>query len=771
MSQSNQRARRLLIVANRSPFTALEENGKLEFKESSGGLVSGLTAYLDQGRGPRAEGRDGSSKVLTSKDPQSAVRDPRLTHGSPLPYVWIGWPGGTISTKNKDAVKRVALDEYNSYPVFLSESEMEQFYQGFCNNTIWPLFHYFLVYTRYEQEYWEVYKKVNRRFCEAVLEILEPGDIVWVHDYQLMLLPQMLREAAPDTPIGYFHHIPFPSYEVFRLLPKAWARELLQGLLGADLVGFHTYDYTQYFLRSVLRMLGHEQRMGELLLGERVVKADTFPMGIDFDKFAGAVHDPKVAETRNALRAILGGATSILSIDRLDYSKGIINRLKGYEEFLDRNPDLRKKVVLALVVIPSRAGVPQYDETRELIEATVGRINGRFGSIDWTPIRYQYRSVPFPSLIALYSSSQIALVTPLRDGMNLIAKEYLAAREDEAGVLILSELAGAAKELGEAIIINPNSVEEIAEAIDEAIEMPLEEQKRRNRVMRERLRRYNVVQWAEEFICELEASEERQERYRARILGRGAREEIVEAYRRARHRIIFLDYDGTLMPFSKDPQAVTPEARVSTLLKKLASDPCNKVFIMSGRDRDTLSRWFGDLPLGLVAEHGVWVREVGGEWRMLQQLSNEWKGSIRPVLETYVDRLPGSFIEEKEFSLAWHYRAADPELSTVRASELTAYLTSYTANIDVQVMQGHKVIEVKSAGVNKGTAARHLVQEGNYEFVMGIGDDWTDEYLFSALPADAYSIRVGVTQTAARYHLLDPNAVRDFLEVVASGSC
>jgi trehalose 6-phosphate synthase/phosphatase len=798
---SNPQTRRLLVVANRSPFTAIEENGEVRFSESAGGLVTGLTAYLSQVSGV-------GDQVSEKGRPETGTRYP----APDTRYLWVGWPGGTISASNRKHVKEVALKEHSSYPVFLSEEEMESFYQGFCNKTIWPLFHYFPSYTRYESEYWQVYKRVNSVFCAAVMEVMQPGDIIWVQDYQLMLLPRMIREQAPDARIGFFLHIPFPNFEIFRLLPKEWKTDILHGLLGADLVGFHTYDYTQYFLRSVLRVLGHEHSMGQIFVGDRVVKADTFPMGIDFDKFAQAVTEPKVVEARQALRTILGDATVILSIDRLDYSKGIINRLHGYEQFLDDNPKLRKKVVLALVVVPSRVGVELYDETKERIEATVGRINGRFGSIDWVPIRYQYRSVPFESLVALYSASHIGLVTPLRDGMNLIAKEYLAAREDDTGVLILSEMAGAAKELGEAIIINPNSKEEIAEAIKEAIEMPKEEQARRNRVMRERLRHYNVVYWVEEFMREWEGASETQDRYRARLLSAQARQTLTDGYREAARRTLFLDYDGTLMNFKTDPQAVVPTERVRDLLAGLGRDPRNDLYLVSGRDRETLQGWFADLGIGLIAEHGVWImpsnplrnadfglpngdegrrtKDQGPrtnihrlptedegriksnpqseiripQWEMLQPLSNDWKEKIRPVLERYADRLPNAFVEEKEFSLAWHYRAADPELAEARASELVAYLTSFTANIDVQVMQGHKVIEVKSAGINKGTAARHIMSRDEYDFILAIGDDWTDEYLFSALPEDAYSIRVGMAQTAARYNVRDIEQVLQLLE-------
>ncbi|HYP40796.1 MAG TPA: bifunctional alpha,alpha-trehalose-phosphate synthase (UDP-forming)/trehalose-phosphatase [Chloroflexia bacterium] len=740
MANGNSGAHRLLIVANRSPFTVVEEDGELQFKVSSGGLVSGLSAYLDKL----------SAQMGTKAD-----------------YLWVGWPGSKVSDKNRDKLKEVAASKFNSHPVFLSEEEMEKFYHGFCNKTVWPLFHYFPVYTTYGNEYWEVYKKVNQVFCDAVMEVIQPGDVVWVHDYHLMLLPRMLRERMPDAKIGFFLHIPFPSFEIYRLLPKKWCMGILEGLLGADLVGFHTFDYTQYFLRSVGRVLGHEHNLGQIFVGDRIVKADTFPMGIDFDKFNHALTTPEVEAERAELKTTLADEKVVLSIDRLDYSKGIPNRLEGFELFLKRNPQWHKKVVLALVVIPSRIGVEHYQAFKDRIEKLVGSINGKFGTLDWTPIRYQYRTVPFASLVALYSTGDIALVTPLRDGMNLIAKEYVASRADNTGVLILSEMAGAAKELGEALIINPNSREEIADAIEEALALPKVEQARRNFVMQKRLRRYDVVSWAKDFISQLDATQEAQARYKARLLSRSAQEQLERQYREAERRLIFLDYDGTLMPFANDPSTVIPTTRVRDILVALSEDPRNEVVLVSGRDRDTLQEWFGGLRMGLVAEHGVWLKPRYEQWRMIRHLTNEWKARLRPVLEMYVDRLPGSFIEEKDFSLVWHYRAADPELAPVRAMELSHYLASITRSKDVQVLQGHKVIEVKNSGVNKGTAALHWMSHGEYSFILTIGDDWTDEHLFESLPAGAYSIRVGMTQSAARFNLRDTAQVLQFLEQLA----
>jgi len=761
MDEHDSRARRLLIVSNRLPFTAIEQEGDLTLAPSSGGLVSGLTAYLNSRK-------QASGGPPADSPPLPALDGPHAANGVAQSYLWLGWPGATVAEDKQDALKAKAA-EFNAYPVFIAEDEMEDFYHGFCNSTIWPLFHYFSMITYYHQDQWETYRRVNERYADAVMQVIRPNDVVWVHDYQLMLLPALILERVPDAQIGFFLHIPFPGFELFRCLPRKWGSEILEGMLGADLIGFHTHDYTQYFLRSVMRILGYEHNMGRILFGDRIVRADTFPMGIDFDKYHGAVDSPEAQAEITSLRHSLPDTKIVLSIDRLDYTKGIINRLEGYQTFLDQNPDWRSKVVLTLVVIPSRIGVGQYRETKEHIEEMVGRINGRFGSLDWVPIRYQYTFLPFEQLIALYHAADAALVTPLRDGMNLIAKEYVAASAD-SGVLILSEMAGAAKELGEAILINPNSREEIADALLQALEMPAEEQRNRNRAMQDRLKRHNIVWWAEDFIRELRRACEDRDSLKARLLSPTTEDKLVRDYDSARRRLLLLDYDGTLMPYSDDPQSVLPTQDVLDLLARLSADPRNCPVVISGRPRSTLDEWLGHLPIGLVAEHGVWTRAYGGDWQLIQALATDWKSSIRPILETYADRLPGAFVEEKEYSLVFHYRAADQELGIVRAQELLDYLVNFTANIDVQVLQGSKVIEVKTGGVNKGSTSLYWLQRTKPDFILAIGDDWTDEYLFMALPEDAYTLRVGLTQSHARYSLSDHTAVLALLARLATSA-
>jgi trehalose 6-phosphate synthase/phosphatase len=734
--------RRLVIVSNRLPFNIEIKDGRPQFQPSAGGLVTGLASFRE------------------SRQETTAL---------PAEHLWIGWPGCSVDASLQGEVVRDALARFKSYPVFLTEEQMERFYLGFCNATIWPLFHYFPSYTVYQAPFWEQYKQINQLFADALAEILRPDDVVWVHDYHLMLLPRLLKAQWPQLSLGFFLHIPFPSFEVFRMLPGEWRRDILEGLLGADLIGFHTYEYTHHFLQSVLRILGYEHQMSQVMVLDHVVRVDTFPMGIDVEKFAGAARNDDTEQEIRELKKNLTGVKLILSVDRLDYSKGIANRLEGYELFLESNIEYHGKVALLMIVVPSRIGVVQYDLMKRQIEELVGKINGRFGRVGWTPVVYQYRHVPFSSLAALYAVSDVCLVTPLRDGMNLVAKEYVATRA-AGGVLILSEMAGAAKELPEAIIINPNDRAEIAAALKEALEMAPLEQHKRQRLMQRRLKRYNVTRWASDFLTTLVGMREVQTRVESKLLSDAAKREIVERYRTSGRRLFFLDYDGTLTPLVRHPGLAGPDPTRRELLRSLGAEPKNTIVVASGRERHTLEEWLGDLPIGLVAEHGSWLRPVNQDWRHVKLLSSEWKRELLPILEIYADRLPGALVEEKEDSVAWHFRMADPEQAALRAPELIDHLINLTAKTDLQVVQGDKVVEIRHAGINKGGAVLSWMSRDDYDFILGIGDDTTDEDFFKALPASAYSIRVGMSATLAQHNVPSSAQVIDLLRAFVDAS-
>ena len=725
---------RLLMVSNRLPISIVKRKNEMRFQPSMGGLATGLASFY--------------------KSYQS---------------LWVGWPGIGMEKLDK-AEKRKMIDALaveKCYPVFLTQYDIENYYLGFCNKTIWPLFHYFTEFALYGRNMWRAYKRANEAFCDAVIEVAKPGDIIWVHDYQLMLLPSMLRERLKTVSIGFFLHIPFPAFEIFRLLP--WRHDILEGLLGADLIGFHTYDYVRNFLDSVHRLLGYEPELGQIATGTGMVKVDAFPLGIDYKKFADMAQSPEVQKEAGRIRKKVGDRKIILSIDRLDYTKGILQRLESYSIFLERYPQYREKVTCVLIAVPSRTRVEHYMQLKRNLDELVGRINGEYSTLDWMPVWYMYRFLPFPEMVAMYSVSDVGLVTPMIDGMNLIAKEFVATKVSGEGVLILSEMAGAAHEMGEALIVNPNNKEEVAAAIYEALSSP-EEHVSRNRAMQIRLQRYDVTRWANDFVETLNEARTSTALLYARMLTPKLQAELAETYHSSKKRLLLLDYDGTVVPFANTPGRAKPDADTLKLLNAPAQDPATEVVIISGRKKATLEEWFGELDLTLVAEHGAWMRERGGDWAMMESASSAWKEEIRPLLEQYIDRTPGSFLEEKDFSLVWHYRRADPALGLARARDLKEALLRATSDMNVGIMEGSKVIEVKNTAINKGRAALRLMDMETFDFVLAIGDDWTDETTFSALPESAYSIRVGLHQTHARFNIDSVAQVRSLLETLGGGT-
>jgi trehalose 6-phosphate synthase/phosphatase len=737
--------KKLHIVSNRLPFSIVPGDGYFSIKPSVGGLATGMkSVYKD------FEGR------------------------------WIGWPGVATESYTVDQFNEIEemLSREGCETVPLSSDEVHTFYEGFCNRTIWPLFHYFNQFVDYSPEFWHSYVKVNQKFADKTLEVVGESDFVWVHDYQLMLVPGMLKSKRPDLIIGFFLHIPFPSYEVFRILP--WRNELLKGLLGADLIGFHTYDYERHFLSSVRRLIGYEISFNQIHIEERIILADAFPMGIDYDKF----HDTAIRTISKPLQEksplhqelekyflVSPDRKLILSIDRLDYSKGIPHRLRAFGRFLEKYPEYRTKVTLVMLAVPSRKSVPQYQKLKREVDELVGRINGMYGSVNYSPVWYFYRSMPFENLIELYSMSDVALLTPVRDGMNLVAKEYVASRTNQTGVMIISEMTGVVKEMGEAIVINPHHEGEVADAIKQALEMPIEEQRARMSVIQERLKRYDVFKWAEQFVSSLKRITQIQSDFLSKKITRQLSEKLLSDFSKAKSRAIFLDYDGTLTHFNaatreKESKAA-PDETLQEILGALTRNEKNEVILISGRDKETLNKWFENSNVNLISEHGVWMRERGGEWKMLTNATNSWMPMVRPILDNFVIRTPGTYLEEKNYSLVWHYEKAEAELGELRGNELKNELTILMANLNLEIMEGNKVVEVKTGGINKGVAANRYLLNKKFDYIMAMGDDWTDEYLFRELPPEAVTIKVGIKHTSASYKFETVDDVRNFLRALS----
>ncbi len=710
---------RLILVSNRLPLQLVEEDGKVAIKQSDGGLVTALKSYFEE-------------ESANSKFQQK---------------VWVG----AADFPEKRWLK---LDQNNSdfkvEPLFMDQKIYNKYYNGFCNATIWPLFHYFPSYVVYDQDFFENYEKANQLFADHLLKIIKPGDTVWIHDYQLFLVPGLIREKVPDATIGFFLHIPFPSFEIFRLLHRPWKEKIIRGLLGADLIGFHTHEYVQHFLKSVRMVMGYDHQYRVIAFENRIVKADLFPLGIDFKRFNASTKKTEVLEARNSIIKNFPEKKIIFSVDRLDYTKGVTHRLSGYERFLKLHPEWLEKVVFILVVVPSRQIISKYNERRKLIEEQVGSINGKYSTLSWQPIIYRYSQLDFDELCALYQTADVALITPLRDGMNLVAKEYVACASRQ-GVLILSELAGAANELGEALQVNPLDANEVASAIHQALTMPLPEQLYKLNSMQKRLSDYDVVSWVHDFLNQLSEVKNQQQSEERKYVTSSIRKEIVRNFRQAQTRNLLLDYDGTLVPFARHPREAMPDKNLLKLLATLGSDTRNSLTIISGRDASILAEWFKDVPVNLVAEHGAAIKRVQQDWTLEREIDQSWKPLLRPTLEMFAKRSPRSFIEEKNHTLAWHYRNVEPELGFIRSRELLDSLFHLIRNGQLQIIDGNKVIEIRVAGIDKGVAAKKLIDETDSDFILVVGDDKTDEDMFKALADRALTIKVGPGHSSAQY--------------------
>ncbi|MGK7395303.1 MAG: bifunctional alpha,alpha-trehalose-phosphate synthase (UDP-forming)/trehalose-phosphatase [Candidatus Cyclobacteriaceae bacterium M3_2C_046] len=716
-----------IIVSNRLPVKIQRKDQDILFKPSEGGLATGLGSIYKEGNN-----------------------------------LWIGWPGLFLDDEEEQELVTGELQKESMYPVFLTKKEIKEYYEGFSNATLWPTFHYFNQFVVYNKTFWKAYQLVNEKFCQVISRLAQPGDLIWVHDYQLLLLPGMIRKQIPECSIGFFQHIPFASYEVFRLLP--WRREILKGMLGADLIGFHTYDDTRHFLSAVNRLVGISDTNGQLEVDQRLVFVDAFPMGIDYKKYEDAANSDTTQRKEKLFRKSLGQQKMVLSIDRLDYSKGIPQKLMAFEDLLAKNPDMEGEISLVMIVVPSRDNVEKYKLLKEQIDELAGRINARFSTIQWRPVHYFYRSFPLDDLATFYRMADIALITPMRDGMNLVSKEFIASKTDKKGVLILSEMAGASKELYDALIINPNDIDEIVQAMEAAIHMSEDDMIRSMTSMQNIVRLYDIHNWVELFVDRLAFVNARQKYYSAQPLEQSDKNKILKDFNQSENRLIFIDLDNTLLPVGKYPSITDLQMDVLEFLQALSQQRQNRLICLSGTDTHTLDNIFQDLPVDLVAEHGMQYREQGKQWKVSEKISNDWKMEIFPVLEHFVKRTPGSYIEEKDYSLVWHYKKAETGLGELRTRELTEHLKYLVSNMNLNVVDENMIIEIKSSLINKGRSTRYWLDKYYADFILALGGDATAEDIFRVLPENAYSVKLGRSHTtSARYNVLKTEALFDIL--------
>ena len=675
----------------------------------------------------------------------------------------IGWTGEQAPDhEQREQLSRELKASRQQIPVFLDESEIHEYHDGFCHTSLWPILHYLSGSADYQQQWFESYRRVNERFADMVAERYRPGDIIWVHDYHLMLVPQLLRERIPEARIGFFLHTPFPSYELFRCHPNR--TELLTGMLGADLIGFQTFGYLRHFRSTVLRLLGIESDIDQIVRDDSTTAIGVYPVGVKTEMIAQARASEDYQKCLKEYRETFAGKRIVLSVDRLDQSQGIQKKLRAIEKYLAEHPAERENVMFILLVSATGAHSGDVRKLVHDIEHAVGRINGRYSRVDNIPVHYLNRWVPFIELCALYNLADVALVTPLMDGMNVIAKEYIANKEDaDRGILVLSEFAGVSEELFNAIRVNPYNTDEVSAAIDRAIRMPAEEQRKRLDSMLERIAGYDAKYWATSFLRDLEASRDTPDD-RTRALDKS----IIKRFREPNTRkALFLDYDGSLREFVDSPEDAVPSEELLAIFRNFDQRDDLDVYIVSGRDQNFLEKHFGSFNVTLVAEHGFFFKRPGKKWEtMVGDIDLSWKETIARIFEFYSMSTPSTKVEEKHSALVWHYRQADPEFGAWKAASLIGELTETISNLPVSIHQGQKIVEVSSQHVSKGMAVARFMNENKYDLMLCAGDDRTDETMLYFDDDHVITVKIGDKDTDAAYRASSPQSFRRFLAAI-----
>ncbi|KAM0938360.1 putative alpha,alpha-trehalose-phosphate synthase (UDP-forming), Trehalose-phosphatase [Dioscorea sansibarensis] len=739
-----------------------------------------------------------------------------------------------VDPRDHDELSQTLLDRFKCVPAFLPQDLLEKFYHGFCKQHLWPLFHYLLPFPgphhggagRFNRGLWEAYVLANKIYAQKVIEIISPeDDYVWVHDYHLLALPSFLRRRFLRLRMGFFLHSPFPSSEIYRTLPVR--EEILRSLLNCDLIGFHTFDYARHFLSCCSRMLGLEYQSRRGYIGleffGRTVGIKIMPVGVHMGQLESALgfadREWRVAELKRQFE----GKTVLLGVDDTDIFKGINLKLLAFEQMLKLHPKWQGRAVLVQIANPARGKGRDLDEIQVEIEDTCKRVNEQFGNDGYRPVVYINRDVSFSERIAYYTIAECVVVTAVRDGMNLIPYEYIVCRQGISGsetsqdsgsetsqdsgsvkksMLVVSEFIGCSPSLSGAIRINPWNTESTAEAMNEAISMSEAEKQLRHEKHYRYVSTHDVAYWSRSFMQDMERS--CKDHFRRRCwgigLGFGFRvvaldpnfrklntDVIASAYQKAKSRAILLDYDGTVMPQTSINKS--PSAEVISIINKLCSDSKNIVFIVSGRGRDSLGKWFSPCKkLGIAAEHGYFLRWSGeDEWETYGQSSDfGWIQMAEPVMKLYTESTDGSSIETKESALVWHHQDADPDFGSSQAKEMLDHLESVLANEPVAVKSGQFIVEVKPQGVSKGLVADKILssmfEHGKQaDFVLCIGDDRSDEEMFEGISGivnkhvvapntSLFACTVGQKPSKAKYYLDDTSDVINMLQGLAEAS-
>ncbi|XP_010522084.1 PREDICTED: probable alpha,alpha-trehalose-phosphate synthase [UDP-forming] 7 [Tarenaya hassleriana] len=772
---------RMIIVANRLPLKAERRNGSWSFSWNQDSL------YL------------------------------QLKDGLPedMEILYVGSLGVDVDPNEQDDVAQILLDRFKCVPTFLPPDLQSKFYDGFCKRQLWPLFHYMLPFSadhggRFERSLWEAYVAANKLFFQKVIEVINPDDdYVWIHDYHLMVLPTFLRRRFNRIRMGFFLHSPFPSSEIYRSLPVR--EEILKALLNSDLIGFHTFDYARHFLACCSRMLGLEYQSKRGYIGleyfGRTVGIKIMPVGINMSRIQSVMGLSEEEGRLRELKKRFEGRTVLLGIDDMDIFKGINLKLLAMEQMLKLHSKWRGRAVLVQIVNPVRGKGINMVETCAEIQESCRRINEEFGEPGYQPIVYIDTPVPISEKVAYYNIAECVVVTAVRDGMNLTPYEYIVCRHGlldsesdfcgpKRSMLVASEFIGCSPSLSGALRVNPWNVEATAEALNEAISMGDPEKQLRHEKHFRYVSIHDVAYWSRSFLQDLERI--CADHFKKRCWGMGISFGfrvvaldpnfrklsipcIVSDYKRAKSRAILLDYDGTLMPQNSINKA--PSREVINILNALCADPKNSIFIVSGRGRDSLDKWFSPCKnLGIAAEHGYFLRwSQNEEWETCGQSTDfGWMQIVEPVMRQY------SAVEPKESALVWQYRDADPGFGSLQAKEMLEHLENVLANEPVAVKSGHYIVEVKPQGVSKGSVAEKIFttmaeKEEPVDFVLCIGDDRSDEDMFEAIGnakskgilfenALVFACTVGQKPSKAKYYVDDSSEVTSMIESLAEAS-
>ncbi|KAF9170844.1 hypothetical protein BGX21_008730 [Mortierella sp. AD011] len=662
--------------------------------------------------------------------------------------IWVGTLGmatDTLPDRTRGDIKAELALNHSSIPVFVNDMDFEGHYHQFCKQILWPVFHYVLPDNlrnkSYEDGSWKHYVAVNRAFADAIVENYRQNDTIWVNDYHLMLVPNMVRERLPDASIGFFLHIPFPSSEIFKCLHVR--KEVLQGLLGADLIGFQTYSFVRHFLQTCSRILSVESSPKGIQLENTAVSVGIFPIGIDTKGLNVRRQDPEVAQWVNVLKEKYSGMKLIVARDKLDYVKGVRQKMLAFERFLDLYPEWQGKIVLIQVALSTT----EQNEFQGQVSDVVTRINSRFSSLSYQPIVFLHQDITFSQYLGLLTVADLCLITSLRDGMNLTSHEYIVCQEQQKNPLVLSEFAGTYGSLGACLRVNPWNYAEVAEAIHEGLTMKNDEKAIRWNELRKHVCTNSAQFWASDFVSELvKVHGDLQRRYSIHIplFNMGV---VLPEFQAAKRRLLLLDYDGTLVPFERTT-SVRSRSQASSedmmrIVKQLADDPRNVVYIMGGRTRECLDKTFGHLEnIGLCAEGGCFLKFPGkSNWESQLQEGTDmpWRKKVMEMFEYYKERTPGSEIEVKTIPIVWHYRQADnPSYGLWQARECQNHIEEAIGSIyPIHAVVGRKFLEVMPRDINKASACKTIVESLQQQpgvepidFILSIGDDRSDEDMF-----------------------------------------